>query len=124
MNKELSISRRITARIVYYFHMLVTFFVPCAWILPWKEAWIIGAILIPIILINWLISDVCILSTLEMKIRGNPNAGTMEQGSFIQRLGHLINWNMTDKTMNRIAWSVTITGLLLCIFRLFQWYES
>ena len=119
MNNELNFGQVIAAQTVYYFHILVTFFVPFAWILPWKEAWILGTILIPIIIINWLISDVCILSTIEMKFRGHPNAGTKEQGSFIQRLSLLINWEMNDKTMNLIAWSVTISGLLLCIFRLF-----
>ena len=60
------------AKAVYILHVGVTFFVPWGWLLPWPEAWWFGLFFIPAMLIHWKTADVCILSTIEMKLRGHP----------------------------------------------------
>ena len=69
-------------------------------------------------LIHWKTADVCILTTIEMKLRGHPKAGTREQGGFIQRMGALVGWHMTDDTAARLGWGLSYMGLALCALRL------
>ena len=83
-------------------------------ILPWPEAWWFGLFFIPTMLIHWKTADVCILSTIEMKLRGHPKAGTREQGGFIQRMGALVGWQMTDETAVRMGWDYH-TWVLHCV---------
>ena len=54
-----------------------------------------------------------------MKLRGHPKAGTIEQGGFIQRMGALIGWNMSDKTAVNMGWAFSYMGLILCALRLY-----
>jgi len=107
------------AKVVYFVHVGVTFFVPWGWLLPWPEAWWFGLFFIPTMLVHWMTADVCILTTIEMKLRGHPQAGTREQGGFIQRMGALIGWHMSDRTAANMGWGLSYMGLALCFLRLY-----
>ncbi|MBN16625.1 MAG: hypothetical protein CMB37_00485 [Euryarchaeota archaeon] len=104
---------------MYFVHVGVTFFVPWGWLLPWPEAWWFGLFFIPTMLVHWMTADVCILTTIEMKLRGHPQAGTREQGGFIQRMGALIGWHMSDRTAANMGWGLSYMGLALCFLRLY-----
>jgi hypothetical protein len=118
MTDDVGPVRLALAKAVYFLHVGVTFFVPWGWLLPWPEAWWFGIFFIPIMLIHWKTADVCILSTVEMKLRGHPKAGTPDQGGFIQRMGALVGWHMSDETASNLGWGLSYMGLALCVLRL------
>ena len=107
------------AKMVYFLHVGVVVFVTWAWVLPWPEVWWVGVIFIPLMLLHWKTADVCILTTLEMKLRGHPEAGTEGQGGFIPRLARLFGWDMSDETASKMGWGMSYWSLAVCGLRLY-----
>jgi hypothetical protein len=117
--EEVGVVRLALARFVYSLHMATTVFVTWVWLLPWPVAWWVGAFFIPVMVLHWKIADVCILTTIEMALRGHPEAGSPEQGSFLVGLFGIFGIRITFETASRLAYGMSYTSLGLCLLRLF-----
>jgi hypothetical protein len=103
--EEVGVVRLALARFVYSLHMATTVFVTWVWLLPWPVAWWVGAFFIPVMVLHWKIADVCILTTIEMALRGHPEAGSPEQGSFLVGLFGIFGIRITFETASGL-WHV------------------
>ena len=75
------------ADVVKWFHFSIAFYTLVGWALPWEEAWWVMLFLVPAMKIHWMTNNnICFLTTLEQRLRGNPHAGTAEQGGFLHRI--------------------------------------
>ena len=80
MTDDVGPLRLALAKFVYIVHVGVTFLFRGAGFYLGQKLGGFGLFFIPTMLIHWKTADVCILTTIEMKLRGHPKAGTREQG--------------------------------------------
>ena len=119
MTDDVGPLRRYTADGVYALHVLTTVFVTWAWTLPWDSALWFALFFIPAMILHWQIADVCILRTWEMALRGHPDAGSPEQGSFLVSLFGLVGISITFKTATKMSYAISYASLGGCAIRLF-----
>jgi hypothetical protein len=75
------------ADLVKWLHTSIPIYTLVGWALPWEQSWWLMLFLVPTMKIHWMTNDnICFLSTLEAKLRGNPRAGTHEQPGLLHRI--------------------------------------
>ena len=109
------------ARGVKLSHTIIVIVATWGWALPWPQSWWITLLLVPMIKLHWKTNDnMCALTSLEHRLRGEENAGTHEQEWFIKGILSLFMKRLpSDENiwlgMNVIMW----TSWIICGLRLF-----
>jgi len=112
----------ILAEFVKWFHVGIVIFTGIGWMLPWPQAWQLHLILVPIMKLHWVTNNgICFFTTLEHKLRGNPKAGSSEQGSFLHRLssGLLGKYSPSEDVVVKASEVGMYVGWLIAALRLF-----
>jgi len=111
----------LVAELVKWFHSSIVIFTAIGWILPWQEAWILLLILVPLMKFHWVTNNgICALTTLEHKLRGNPNAGEIDQEGFVYRFVSLLlgKYSPSQDKVNSIAEYCMYIGWFVAAYRL------
>jgi len=112
----------VLAEIVKCFHIGIVLFTAIGWILPWSESWILLLILVPVMKLHWITNNgTCVLTNLEEKLRGNPDAGTTNQVGFVFRIVHFILGKYTPEQpkVNNFMEFCMYIGWFIAGYRLF-----
>lgn len=110
------------AEFVKWCHSGIVLFTAIGWILPWPKAWILLLILVPLMKFHWVTNNgICALTTLEHKLRGNPNAGNIDQVGFVFRFVSLIlgKYSPPQEKVNNFAEICMYIGWVIAVARLF-----
>lgn len=109
------------ARLVWLVHIGIVITVLTGWMLPYPLVWAVVAVLCPTMqLLWWLNNDVCVLTSLECWLRGEPAAGSPEQGSFVGRLLERSFGPVTEETVSRVSNGVNFFAFAASVLRLIQ----
>jgi hypothetical protein len=107
------------ADLVYGLHVMTSVFVSIAWAMPWDGVLWFALFFIPAMVLHWQVADVCILRTWEMALRGHPDAGSVDQGSFLVSLFGLVGITITFATASKLSYAISYASLAGCALRLF-----
>ena len=84
---QIILNQRHLADVVKLVHLTLMLFILTGWLMPWKWVWMSVIILVPALHIHWITNnDVCILTTIEWKLRGMNATGGPDQDLFIANL--------------------------------------
>lgn len=119
LTDEVGRLRLLAAESVYWLHTATSVIVTIAWAIPSREVWWFALFFIPMMILHWKVADVCILTTWEMRLRGHPDAGSPEQGSFLVRLFGMVGISITFETASRMSYGISYTSLGIVGARLF-----
>lgn len=112
------------AEIVKWIHTIIPIFTFVGWALPWEQSWWVMLFLVPTMKIHWLTNNnICFLTTLEAKLRGNPAAGTEHQPGLLHRIS-LFLFGRRSPSEERVVFYAEIVmyiGWLISALRLFVW---
>lgn len=114
--------RLILAGIIKWFHTGIVIFTATGWVLPWPKAWMLLLVLVPVMKLHWLTNNgICFFTTLEQRLRKDPNAGTNEQGGFMHRISTALfgNRSPSEDVVNFYAEIGMYLGWCIAAFRLF-----
>jgi len=110
----------VAADAVWLVHTLVTGFFLVAWALPWRWALWSTAVGSPIVQVQWLVNDdLCVLTTLERRLRGVAHVAPDGQQSFLGDLVRRLTGRApTDACVNRVTYAVLWGGAFVAAIRL------
>jgi hypothetical protein len=110
------------ADLVKWIHTSIPIYTLVGWALPWEQSWWLTLFLVPTMKIHWMTNDnICFLSTLEAKLRGNPNAGTQEQQGLLHRISVALlgSRSPSEETVVLVAEAGMYLAWVLSALRLF-----
>lgn len=118
--------RRIAADVVWAIHIAVMTFLVVGWAAPWRVVWWTYVILAPSVLVGWWIfADMCWLSIIESKLRGDPlfvreiESGIEQSRSFVaETLSGLLRRPISRRFAKRLSYGVIVGGFLVAGMRL------
>lgn len=111
--------RRMAAGGVWALHTGLVALVLSAWLLPFATLWWIVLALAPLMQLQWWITGgVCVLTTLEQRLRGDPRAGRAEQGTFVGRLLRPLFGEVSPRAVDRICTGINWLAFAACGLRL------
>lgn len=111
--------RDVAADAVWAVHAVVTVFFAVAWALPWRWALWSAAIGAPFLHAHWRINDVCVLTTLERRLRGRPATAPGGESGFIgQLLERLLGRPLSETWVTRLTYGVLWVGGAVAALRL------
>ena len=112
----------ILAEIVKWFHVGIVIYTGIGWIFPWTITLQFFLILVPVMKLHWMTNnDICIFTTLENKLRRNPNAGTSDQEGFIYRLSKIIfgKYSPSEEFVTTFSEYFMYVGWVIAALRLY-----
>ena len=111
----------ILARLVRLTHHLVYFFVLIGCFLPWRDALVVHAIFVPLMMIGWKVNnDTCFLTNLEHWLRGTSADHRAQEGEFIKSiLARFIDPLPPDELIERWIYIITCCLWGVTLFRLY-----
>jgi hypothetical protein len=110
------------ADLVKWIHTSIPIYTLVGWALPGEQSWWLTLFLVPTMKIHWMTNDnICFLSTLEAKLRGNPNAGTQEQQGLLHRISVALlgSRSPSEETVVLVAEAGMYLAWVLSALRLF-----
>ena len=119
---EIPKTNLILAVLVKWFHIGIVVFTGIGWMLPWPESWQLLLILVPVMKLHWMTNNgICFFTTLEHKLRGNPKAGTSDQGSFLHKLSTALlgKYSPSEKMVVKASEVGMYVGWMIAALRLF-----
>jgi hypothetical protein len=112
------------AEVVKWTHTAIPTFTLVGWALPWEQSWWVMLFLVPIMKIHWMTNDnICFLSTVEAKLRGNPHAGTQDQQGLIHRITVALMGSRSPSEERVVMYAEIgmYSGWVISALRLFVW---
>lgn len=114
------LNSRVAADAVKFIHLSLIALITIGWASPWIGVWITIAILVPGLQLHWMTNkNVCVLTTIELKLRGHRASGDENQELFLRILfKSLFNWEPTRSQITLIVYATIYFSFSVCVVRI------
>ena len=118
---QIILNQRHLADVVKLVHLTLMLFILTGWLMPWKWVWTSIIILVPALHIHWITNNnVCILTTIEWRLRGMKATGGPDQDLFIANLFYSVfGWKISPGGLKLIIYFTMYFCAAICLARIF-----